>query len=236
MNRGNEKNTGFTLVELTLAMAFVSMLLLAISVTVIQMGEIYNRGIMLKDVNTVGNSIFNDLQITINNSPPFDLGLSKNYVEKKSGSKLLGGRLCLGKYSYIWNFGKYTSDPSANKYLGATGKNIKMVKIADMGNSYCVDSDKGVDPVIAVEMFGDGQHNLALHSFNISTDPGLINNAISQRLYSIGFVLGTNDADSLNGIDTSNPTCKLPNEMGADMSYCYVNSFDIIVRAGNKAK
>ena len=45
---GNRR--GFTLIELMLAIAFISMLLLAIAAVGIQVGRIYTRGIVLRDV------------------------------------------------------------------------------------------------------------------------------------------------------------------------------------------
>ena len=49
---GNRR--GFTLIELMLAIAFISMLLLAIAAVGIQVGRIYTRGIVLRDVNQAG--------------------------------------------------------------------------------------------------------------------------------------------------------------------------------------
>lgn len=48
---------GFTLIELMLAMAFVSVLLLAIATIAIQAGKLYNRGLTLKSINQSGREI-----------------------------------------------------------------------------------------------------------------------------------------------------------------------------------
>ena len=50
-------NSGFTLVELMLAMAFVSVLLLSVAMVAVQAGKIYNRGTVMKTVNQSGRTI-----------------------------------------------------------------------------------------------------------------------------------------------------------------------------------
>ena len=51
------RTKGFTIVELSLAMTFVSMLLLAIAMTAIQAGSLYNKGLVLESVNQAGRDI-----------------------------------------------------------------------------------------------------------------------------------------------------------------------------------
>ena len=72
MNRVDRQN-GFTLIELMLAMAFVSALLIAVAMTVIQIASIYNRGITLKDVNQTGSSVASELQRNIAGSASFNI-------------------------------------------------------------------------------------------------------------------------------------------------------------------
>ena len=48
---------GFTLIELMLAMSFISVLLLSIAMVGIQAGKMYSRGIVLRDVNKAGRDI-----------------------------------------------------------------------------------------------------------------------------------------------------------------------------------
>jgi prepilin-type N-terminal cleavage/methylation domain-containing protein len=55
MIRGYKK--GFTLIELMLAMSFISVLLLSIAMVGIQAGKMYSRGIVLRDVNQAGRDI-----------------------------------------------------------------------------------------------------------------------------------------------------------------------------------
>ena len=68
MNRA-AKQTGFTLIELMLAMTFISVLLLAIAMTIIQIGTIYNRGVTLKEVSQAARSISDELNRSITRRP-----------------------------------------------------------------------------------------------------------------------------------------------------------------------
>lgn len=266
-----DKQKGFTLIELVLAMGFVAALLIAITMTVIQIGNIYNRGLTLKDVNQAGRSIASELQRSIAASTPFgvDPGVGSHYlfervfVETRYVDKTWGGRLCVGQYSYIWNYGKSINDnpvitlsssSSLNVYGDATDTPtpIRFVKVIDPSAKYC-DSAKMDDDTAngskyiystdsPVELLDESQHNLAIHSFKITTtldDPITLANEntagdakTNQQLYSIEFVLGTNKAHTLD-YTPSGIVCKPPSDPEADPAYCSINQFNIVVRSGN---
>ena len=50
-------NRGFTLVELLLAMAGVAVLLISITVTTIQLTNMYHKGITIKSINQSGREV-----------------------------------------------------------------------------------------------------------------------------------------------------------------------------------
>jgi hypothetical protein len=235
----NSKNTnGFTLVELMLAMGFVSALLLAIAMTVIQIGHMYNSGLTYKNVNQVGNSIASEVQRSVTESSPFDInGPSKadHYVVVANG-----GRLCTGTYTYIWNNGVYL-DPVNNpaqysgryQYATASANDIRFIKIYDKYNSFCTSPIKKPDPNASTELIDKGQFNLAIQSFSIASYDSATNNITGQQLYSIKFYLGTNDQSALTA---GGLQCKDPGTAGADPSYCSINQFNVLARTGNVVK
>ena len=104
----NRAAKGFTIIELALAMSFVSMLLIAVAMTVIQISNIYNRGITLKSVNQVGRVVGSEFKNSIAQKSYFELD-GAHYITDTDG-----GRLCTGQYSYIWNYGKKISDYTKN--------------------------------------------------------------------------------------------------------------------------
>lgn len=225
-------------------MGFVSALLLAIAMTVVQIGAIYNSGITYKNVNQASSSIIGELRRSINSSVPFDIttdvsGNGPHYV-----SKTWGGRLCTGQYSYIWNYGAsiVNLDASRSVYSGSKpgkGKKdktseaadeIHFIKLIDSNSSYCSNPNSKVDKTDAVELLKAGQSDLAIHDFKISTNDSANDDSTNQRLYSIEFILGTNDQNSLN---ISKTACLLPDDVDSDSTYCSVGQFNLVVRAGN---
>lgn len=230
-----DHKTGFTIVELMLAMAFVSALLVAIAMTVIQIGNIYNKGVTFKGVNQAGVLITNDIKQTISNAKPFNVsGSNSNFV-----SSAWGGRLCTGQYSYIWNYGAKMNDGNRNKYSSGINE-INFVKIFDSSNSYCANTSLKVDPGAAVELINKNQNklatnNLAMHYFNITSSSSANDNLTGQRLYRVQLTIGTNDQDALTGISGAT-ACRTPNELKSDPYYCAVNSFEFTVRAGNNVE
>jgi prepilin-type N-terminal cleavage/methylation domain-containing protein len=224
------KHRGFTLIELMLAMAFVSALLLAIAMTVIQISNIYNSGLTYKSVNQYGGALANELQRDISQSTPFDT--TKSFVPQVYLGVITGGRLCIGQYSYIWNYGKALAGgaPTLNTYSASGTPPINFVKAVDSEGIYCSNPAKKIDSNTAVELLNVGQVNLALQNFlitQISHD-----SSTGQYLYAISFVIGTNDQTALN---TSSTGCLTSDSISSNPTYCAVNQFDIVARAGSNS-
>jgi type II secretory pathway pseudopilin PulG len=234
MNRVVKKR-GFTIVELMLAMGFVSALLLAIAMTIIQIGNTYTRSVTYKNVNQAGSAIASELQRSFAETTAFVINGGAYYDNQINE----GGRLCIGKYSYVWNYGKdiYNGKPNYVQYSGAldSQKNIYFVKVRDPNASYCTKiSGKYTDikKSDAMELLDNGQYDLAIHSFTITSYSSANDSVIGQRLYNINFVIGTNDQLAFDTSITT-PTCSLSGP-SANPFYCAVNQFNIIARSGSK--
>ncbi len=240
MNHVDKTAKGFTLVELMLAMAFVSFLLMAIALTVIQLGNIYSKGVTLKEVNQSGQALSQDIQIAIGASRPLSVGEGGSDYKtlKAADGKVAGARLCTGTYSYIWNLGAYMEAP-VNAYASGTNV-IRLVKVDDRGKAYCNDVTKKVVVNDATELLTEGDRSLALQGFTITQIAN--DSVLQQALYRITLELGTNDRDLLQsnpeggGIDTVDTSCRPPSDGGARQEYCAVNKFEFTARAGNKGE
>ena len=233
MSRVN-KTSGFTLIELMLSMAFVSILLLAIAMTVMEMSSIFNKGLTLKEVNQVGRSIADELRSTIAATSPFNIksGSSSRYIIQD-----WGGRLCVGQYSYIWNYGGPISNGDImrlNVYSDSSNI-LRFVKVIDPNASYCTDTTKKVVSADAVELLNASEHDLSIHSFSINTSDSATDLKTEQQLYNIEFTIGTNDQDALTD-ETGILQCKAPGRVGADLAYCSLSSFNIVALAGNSVE
>ena len=240
MIRDNQKNShsGFTLVELLLSMAFISLLLIAIAMLVIQIGNIYSRGVTMKEVNQAGRAISSDLQSSIAQSPRFNPNdLGGNYVVQQEGGKVIGMRLCLGGHSYIWNNGTAISgsSPGPNLYGGGETGVIRFVKATDSDLTYCkTDPDSGAYPNIdkssSTELLNIGENDLSIYKFEINSNEAVNDDKIGQRLYNINFTLGT----GVGSLDEISWSCRPPDDTASDVNYCSINDFSLVVRAGDQ--
>ena len=139
---------GFTLVELSLSIAFIAILSITVALIINNAISTYRRGITLNQVNTVGMDLVDDMRAAIQNSPATavtrECGLNYGGAEeedcKNDGARgfvvvrRLGdisevgenvpayGALCTGTYSYIWNSGYFYSENDFDELSGATLK------------------------------------------------------------------------------------------------------------------
>lgn len=128
-----QTKSGFTMIEFTLATAFISLLLIGISVITSNIITIYQKGLALKAVGSVGRGLVEEFTTSINSAPSVDTASlcsshvnSVNYdtckkdnannfiFQHKLGRRVapgnetdtevqIGGVFCTGNYSYIWN-------------------------------------------------------------------------------------------------------------------------------------
>jgi len=247
MNHAHKKQHGFTIIELTLAMTFISFLLLGIALTIIQISAIYNKGTTSKEINQASRTINVELDRDI--STASSLTLATDYVLTPSTGTAAGGRLCLGSYSYIWNYAKAIEANSANvtKYLTPPDSTktsvIRLIKVADPSKVYCAKSAtnpaalanpsiRAVDTPIVQELLSNGDHELGLHNFAFITPvpASAANASTGQQIYSITYTIGTAKISSLNPTQTA---CLASGVANADPLYCNVQQFSLVVRAGN---
>jgi len=240
-----QQRQGFTLIELMLAMTLISLLLLGIAMTIVQVANIYNHGMITKEVNLTSRTIGDELTSSLRTNGSFSTDTSANRYVNKSW----GGRLCAGQYSYIWNYGKALSslESNRNKYAtsstnsggnrvvqsnGSVRYEISFVKVADGGGVYCTPNGDGkypdVDPAGATELLKTGNHSLVLHDFDVTSTATAKDTLSNQQLYRFSYVVGTSDIAALNSSQT---TCKGPGESGADPNYCSVEQFGLVLRA-----
>lgn len=243
-----QQQQGFTLIELMLAMTFIAFLLVSIALTIIQVGAVYNKGTTLKEINQTSRDLNDDIRRNIRSSG--SLNLATDYVlspTTATPASAVGGRLCLGSYSYIWNYAKALAGPATDsnvvKYPAGSAKQgsiIRMVKVPDSARIYCAKDGVGAlsykdiraDNVAqAQEILEAGDHELGLHQLTITPAPtSAVNDSISQQMVSIVYTIGTSRISALNATQTA---CLPPEIANSDPLYCNVQQFSLVVRAGN---
>ncbi|MBH1956694.1 hypothetical protein I8H84_03915 [Candidatus Saccharibacteria bacterium] len=240
-----DNSRGFTLVELLLAMSFVSLLLMAIALTVLKMGDMYTQGLTLKEVNLAGKSVSDDIgrSIAAATELSVDGSTATGFQEQKVGATVVGGRLCTGTVTYVWNLGREIREDNlttlANRYAGGDTRAIRMIKVVDVGGVYCGVDLPDIEPTKATDMLPEGDLQLAVQSFAIKQ---VAHNDVSQQsMFQVILELGTNDQDALQSItdtESSIPTittsCKPPNDEGSRQEYCAINKFEFTARVGSR--
>jgi len=235
---GNTRTKGFTLIELMLAMAFISVLLLAIAMTIIQVGVIYNKGMTLKEINQAGRTIGDDVKRTTAGAQV--ISLANDYVTNSAG-----GRLCLGSYSYIWNTtaALKRGDTNLTTYESDTAKQIHFVKVIDSAKIYCAKNSSGgltyrairaadTNPTnpVAQELLPPGDHDLGMNQFTILAAATVNDTSTGQALYTLNYTIGSGPLSAMNSDQSA---CLGPNDLNADLTYCSVQQFSLVFRTGN---
>lgn len=128
-----QNKKGFTIVEVTLALVFVSIILITIAWLTIHITSVYEKGLAMKAVNSTAKEIIDDVSRAIATSPArtVDSLCSQVYTEGSSAynkciddnarkftyqqrygnvningtvkSVPTNGVFCTGRYSYLWN-------------------------------------------------------------------------------------------------------------------------------------
>lgn len=87
------KQAGFTIIELTLAMAFLAFVMIFSATVIMQMTNTYMKGLTVKQINQAGRSISDDLSRSLQSA----------VAEEVNTSLVEGGLLCVGSSAYVWN-------------------------------------------------------------------------------------------------------------------------------------
>jgi len=228
VSRPYQKQSGFTLVELTLSMAFIALLLLGIAMLTLQISSVYNKGLTLRAVNESGQLIASDIQRTLNMATP---------TEVLSVGDATGARLCANNTVYAWNYASRLTT-GFNRF-DTPGREVRMVRFGG-DDTYCKPQPPSGQyralPSTAdtmTELLKAGDNTLAIHAFTVTRDGmNVIGNAVNgddtQRIYSISFRLGSNDTAIIASNGCESPTSRV------DDDFCAVNDFSFTARAGNK--
>ncbi len=160
----NQDKKGFTIIELMLSMVFLGTLLVAIAILTIHIMGIYQKGLSIRSVSSMGRQLIDDFSRTVGGSPivpvnPVDLNNDKilqsneisaaqaNYFFSKSSNGVQrNGAFCTGSYTYIWNTAetyKNTSTSLKLRYTDADGNEVndfsdfKLIRIPDQDRQVC---------------------------------------------------------------------------------------------------
>lgn len=224
------KRRGFTLVELNLSMIFVALLLIGIAALTMHVSRLYQRGILLKDVNYIGREVMSQMRSDIAMADPSSF---QHVITPDRG-----GRICLGNVSYLYNtaLGLQANDSQTiRKGSGASAPPIALVRVNDPSRAWCMSSPLAfnipdtsfatVSTLAATELIPRDQFaTIAVHHINLP-----IPTASSDKLalHQLSVRLGTSNLAAIDG-----DTCRPPSESSSDFEACYVVDYTTVIRTG----
>lgn len=224
---------GFTLIELMLAMSFVSILLISIAMLTIQISHLYTRGLTMKEINQAGTEVSDDIRREIAEA---DIQGGVGVRVKNDGDKRA---LCTGKYSYIVNGPSDIETNSSRLIKYQDGTVARLAKVNDLSGAYCtaLPAPGPSLPFGATELLGGGDRSLVVRNLAITpssppsvSQPFGSDYASGRMLYTVTLTLSTGDTSELNA---SASQCLPPSDVQSGAEYCAIDTFRIVARVGN---
>ena len=160
MKHTNKK--GFTLIELSIGIAFIGVLLLGIASMILHLSSIYQKGLSLRAVNASGQQIIEDIEKALN-SASYAADISRTdtnndgYIDDIENKAALSqyfyealdpddglqnyGAFCLANYTYVWNTARTLE---AGKGVTIKGVRYRLARFPDPTHLQC-NKEPGVD-------------------------------------------------------------------------------------------
>lgn len=195
MNRNHRsRQTGFTILELMLAMTFLAFVLVFSATVIVQMTQTYMKGLSIKQINQAGRTITDDLARSLESSASTEINTTR----------IDSGILCVGTHAYIWNpvydqSGNFNTN--LNRYT-LNGEPITLARVASSAVGDCAGSFSNAIPATLDNVsLLSGRSRVLTASATPST--------IDRKLVNVKFVLGTYDSSenaALSAKDFDNVT------------------------------
>lgn len=129
MARLSDKESGFTLIEVSTALIFVGFIIFILAATTVNIVRSYNKGIWLAQINQAGQQMNNDIGDKARYSPAATVKPDKR-------------RMCINGVSYLWNTQQDIDDHNEKDNVYLDGTPIRLARIDDPKGEYCTDLTK----------------------------------------------------------------------------------------------
>lgn len=134
--QGRLIKNGFTLLELSISMLFVSLLSIAIVIVINNVISAYQRGAVISRLDGTGTSIVDDMRSAVQDAiNRTRLGNNVSIIKKADNMTIDGipqtdipiyGIFCTGSYTYFWNSGYFFSDDATFEEKNAGWAKIQL--------------------------------------------------------------------------------------------------------------
>ena len=132
MTRSSDKESGFTLIEVSTALIFVGFIIFILAATTVNIVRSYNKGIWLAQINQAGQQMNNDIGDKARYSPAATVKPDKR-------------RMCINGVSYLWNTQQDIDNSNGGDNVYSNGTPIRLARIDDPSGDYCSNSTKHPD-------------------------------------------------------------------------------------------
>lgn len=243
----HRSSRGFTIIELTLAMSFVALLLISVSMLSIQLTNQYSRGLTMKEVAQAGTEASNDIKRTMSQVQLQSTGIRTKAINNG------GTVLCTGSYSYIANSPANLENPSSPNLIkvgvGTNKVAARLAKVRDISGTLCgtpsvLDSPSGKEYASSdvSELLSSGSRLLVVRELIVT--PGGLNldsNGVpnsgafleeykqGRGIYTVTMTIGTGVESELS----SNTKCRAPSEADSNLEFCAIDTFKFTTRVGS---
>ena len=131
MARLSDKQSGFTLIEVSTALIFVGFIIFILAATTVNIVRSYNKGIWLAQINQAGQQMNSDIGDKARYSPAATVTSNR--------------RMCINGVSYLWNTQQDIDDQKQGHNAYSDGTPIRLARIDDPSGEYCSNTNKQPD-------------------------------------------------------------------------------------------
>lgn len=189
IDKSSSKTSGFTIIELTLAMTFLAFVMVFSATVVIQMTQTYMKGLSIKQINQAGRTITDDLARSLEASASTEINTTR----------IENGILCVGTHAYIWN-PVYDQNGNFNANLNQytlNGEPITLARVASSAVGDCAGSfDNAIPATLDNVSLLSGRSRVLTASATSSS--------LDRKLVNVKFVLGTYDSSENAALSAKN--------------------------------
>ena len=129
MARLSDKQSGFTLIEVSTALIFVGFIIFILAATTVNIVRSYNKGIWLAQINQAGQQMNSDIGDKARYSPAATVKAKER-------------RMCINGVSYLWNTQQDIDDHNEKDNVYSDGTPIRLARIDDPKGEYCLNLKK----------------------------------------------------------------------------------------------
>lgn len=132
MARLSDKQSGFTLIEVSTALIFVGFIIFILAATTVNIVRSYNKGIWLAQINQAGQQMNSDIGDKARYSPAATVKTDER-------------RMCINGVSYLWNTQQDIDNGKQGHNVYSDGTPIRLARIDDHSGEYCSNTNKQPD-------------------------------------------------------------------------------------------